>query len=119
MTSSLIRVAVALLLAALLWALARRASDRPRRRRAFELATGALLALAAFNGSLAAGAKIGTLQMVVAAVGVALLIAALIALIDSFRSGEMRGQRDRVAAAAQEYRERRTESREPKKEDRQ
>jgi peptidoglycan/LPS O-acetylase OafA/YrhL len=110
MNSSLIRVGVALVLAALLWAQARRSSDRPRRRRAFELASGALLALAAFNGALAAGAEIGVLQMVVAAVGVALLIAALIALIDSFRSGEMHSQRDRVAAAAQEYRERRTEN---------
>ncbi|MFL5805536.1 MAG: hypothetical protein ACJ8CR_27840 [Roseiflexaceae bacterium] len=110
MDSNIVRVAVALLLAALLWSLARRASAWPRRRRAFELAAGALLALAAFNGSLAAGAEIGTLQMVVAAVGVALLIAALIALIGSFRSGEMHSQRDRVAAAAQEYRERRTQN---------
>ena len=101
MDSNTVRVAVALLLAALLWAQARRASDRPRRRRAFELAAGALLALAAFNGAL---------QIAVAAVGVALLIAALIALIGSFRSGEMHSQRDRIAAAAQEYRERRAEN---------
>jgi len=110
MNSSIIRVVVALLLAALLWAQARKLGAQPRRRRAFELAAGALLALAAFNGGLAAGAEVGMLQLVVAAVGAALLIAAIIAFIDSFRSGEMQSQRDRIAAAAQEYRESRNKN---------
>jgi drug/metabolite transporter (DMT)-like permease len=111
MDSNIIRVAVALLLAVLLWTQARKSGDRPRRRRAFELAAGALLALAAFNGTLAAGAEIGLLQLVVAAVGTALLIAAIVAFIASYRGGEMSAQRDQVAAAAQEYRERRTKER--------
>lgn len=117
MDSSIVRVVVALLLAALLWAQARRSSALPRRRRAFELAALAMLALAAFNGALAAGSGIGTLQLVVAAVGLILLIGAFLAFVDSFRSGETRSQRDRIAAAAQAYRESRTKDRESKIED--
>jgi hypothetical protein len=118
MDSNIVRVVVALLLAALLWVQARRSSGLPRRRRAFELAAGALVALAAFNGALAAGSGIGTLQLVVGAVSIGLLIAAIVAFVDSFRSGETHSQRDRIAAAAQAYRESRAESQEPGTKDR-
>lgn len=111
MDSNIARAAVALVLAALLWAQSRRAQAWPKRRRAFELAAGSLLALAMLNGTLAFGASFGVLQIAVAAVGVLLLIGALVAFIDSLRNGEIRAQRDRVAAAAQKYRERRTEDR--------
>ena len=111
MDSNIARAAVALVLAALLWVQSRRVGAFPKRQRAFQLAAGSLLALAAFNATLTLGGTFGALQIVVAAVGVLLLIGALVAFIDSFRNGEIRAQRDRVAAAAQEYRERRTKDR--------
>jgi hypothetical protein len=107
MDSNIARAAVALVLAALLWGQSRRAHAWPKRRRAFELAAGSLLALAVLNGTLALGGSFGAIQIVVAAVGALLLIGALVAFVDSLRNGEIRAQRDRVAAAAQEYRERR------------
>jgi predicted benzoate:H+ symporter BenE len=118
MEGSLVRVLVALLFAAYLWAQARAIPERTHRRRAFEMAAGALLAFAAFNGSLAVGATIGPLQLVIAAAGLALLAGAAVALVQSLSSGEMREQRDRIAAAAREYRERRAENREPRTENR-
>ena len=107
MNSYIGRILVALLLAGLLWAQARASRGQPHRRRTFELAAAALLAFAAFNGSLAAGATFGALQLVVAAVGVLLLAGALVSFVLSLRSGELRERHDRVAAAAREYRERR------------
>lgn len=118
MEESLIRALVALLFAAYLWAQARALPERTHRRQAFEMAAGALLAFAAFNGSLAAGATIGPLQLVIAAAGLALLAGAAIALVHSLSSGEMREQRDRIAAAAREYRERRAARRDRETEDR-
>jgi peptidoglycan/LPS O-acetylase OafA/YrhL len=111
MDSNIARAAVALVLAALLWVQSRRAHAWPKRRRAFELAAGSLLALAVLNGTLALGGSFGVIQIVVAVVGVLLLIGALVAFIDSLRNGEIRAQRERVAAAAQEYRERRAKER--------
>ena len=98
------RVVIALLLAGLLWRQARAARDRPYRQRAFEMAAAALLAFAVFNGSLAAGAAIGPLQLIIAAAGVGLFLGSIVMLVLSLREGEMRGQRDRIASAAREYR---------------
>lgn len=111
MNAFLVRMIVALLLAALLWAQARAARDRPHRRRAFELAAAALLAFAALNGSLAAGAEPGPLQLVIAAAGLALFVGSVVSTLQALRSGEMREQGERVAAAAREYRERRSDRR--------
>jgi hypothetical protein len=109
MSSSVIRVLAALLFAVLLWAQARAAHAQPHRRRAFSLAAGALLIFAAYNAAVAAGAQGGLLQTATAIVGLALLAGAMISLVASLRAGEMADQRDRVAAAAKEYRERREE----------
>src|SRR2546421_11193296 len=107
MNSYILRALVALLFAAFLWAQARAAQGRPHRKRAFEMAAAALLALAAFNGSLAAGAAIGPLQLIVAAAGLALFVGAIVSLVLSLRHGEMREQSDKIASAAREDRERR------------
>jgi hypothetical protein len=107
MNGYLTRALVALLLAVFLYLQARAVSERPHRRRMFQLAAGALVALAAFNGALSTGVAIGLVQITLAALGVALLIGSIVSLLLSFSSGEMGDQRERVAAAAREYRERR------------
>jgi len=99
-----VRALVALALAALLGAQARGLGDRPRRRRAFELAAAALLAVAGLNISLALGAAFGWLQLLLAIAGIALFIGAAAALLLSLRDGEAGDQRARIAAAAREYR---------------
>lgn len=104
----IIRALVALVFAALLWAQARAAGGKPHRRRAYELAAGALLAFAGFNGALAAGVEAGAIQIAVVLVGVALMVGAGVELARSMYAGEMREQRERIAEAAKEYRERRT-----------
>jgi hypothetical protein len=108
MSGYLVRALIALVFAALLWAQARAAGGKPHRRRAYELAAGALLVFAASNGALAAGVEAGPLQIAIAFVGVALMIGAGVELARSMYAGEMREQRDRIAEAAKEYRERRT-----------
>lgn len=107
MNDFVVRMVVALLLAAFLWAQSRATRGQPRRSRAFAMAAGALLAFAAYNGSLAAGLSIGPLSLALAAVGLALFIGAIVALIGSLREGEMRSQGDRIADEARAYRERR------------
>ena len=109
MSSPVIRALVALLFAALLWMQARAARGQPRRARAFSLAAGAMLVFAAYNASALAGAQSGLIQTVTAVVGMALLVGAAASLIGAARSGEMSSQRDQIAAAAKEYRERREE----------
>jgi drug/metabolite transporter (DMT)-like permease len=108
MSSSIVRALAALVFAGLLWMQSRGVREQPRRRRAFELAAGALLALAALQFSLAAGVMFVPLLYATIAVGLVLLVAAVVAYISSFRDGEMRGQAERVADAVREYRERRT-----------
>ncbi len=109
MNGNIVRALVALVLAALLWAQARGARERPHRRRSFELAAGALLAFAAFNGALSAGIGAGALQIALVGVGMLLLLGAIVAFLLSFRSGEMSDAHDRIAAAAREYHARREE----------
>jgi hypothetical protein len=108
MNGYLVRALVALLLAALLWAQARSAAGKPHRRRAYEMAAGALVAFAAYNATLAAGIVAGAVQIAVVVLGAALLAGAAISLAQSMYAGEMREQRDKAAAAAEEYRERHT-----------
>jgi hypothetical protein len=107
MNGYLIRALVALVCAALLWAQARAAGERPHRRRAFELATGGLAAIVGYNATLAVGVDGGAIQVAVLLVGGVLLVLAAAELARSFFAGEMRDQRDRIVKAAQEYRERR------------
>jgi hypothetical protein len=107
MNGYVIRALVALVFAALLWAQGRAAGGRPHRRRAFELAAGGMLAFAGYNGALVAGAGASSIQVAVLLVGGVLLVLAAAELARSFFAGEMRDQGDRVAKAAQEYRERR------------
>src|SRR5690349_6760957 len=112
MNGFIARALVALLLAGLLWAQARAAGERMHRRRAYQLAAGALLVFAGSNAALAAGADGGAAQQtVVVVLGLALLAGAAIELARSARAGEMRQQRDEVAAAAKAFRERREKER--------
>lgn len=104
--SNFMRAFIALVLAALLWSQARLSADRPLRQRGFNYAAGALLALAAFNGSLALGISNNVVLIGIAVVGVLLIAVALVSMVGSFRGGEMQGQQDRIAAAAKEFRER-------------
>jgi hypothetical protein len=101
------RALIALLLAAFLFFQARGVAGQPHRRRAFALGAVALLALAGYNAALAAGATIGPLQVGLAIAGTALFVGAIVSLVLSYVSGELRGKRERIAAAAREYREQR------------
>jgi hypothetical protein len=74
MNGDIVRALVALLLAVLLWAQARAAGDKPHRRRAYQLAAGALLAFAGYNATLATGVAVGPLQIVLVLAGVALML---------------------------------------------
>jgi predicted benzoate:H+ symporter BenE len=104
------RVLVALALAAFLFFQARNVGKQPHRRRAFLLAAAALLIFSVYNGALAARVALGPLQAGLAIAGMALFIGAVASLLFSFSSGELRGERERIAAAAREYRERRGKS---------
>ena len=107
MDSYVVRALIALLLAAFLFFQARGASGQPHRQRAFRLAAAALLTFAGYNGTLAAGAAIGPLQIGLAITGMALFVGSIASLVLSWSAGELRGQREQIAAAAREYRERR------------
>jgi drug/metabolite transporter (DMT)-like permease len=107
MNSYLLRALIALLLAALLWAQSRSVRGQAHRRRAYLLAAGGLVAFAGYNASLAAGAQGDLLQVAMLVIGGALLIGAVVELARSFFAGELRAQRDEIAAAAKEFRERR------------
>ena len=108
MNDHIVRVLVALLLAVLLFFQARAASAQPHRRRAFLLAVAALVAFAAYNGALALGAATGPLLVGLAVAGMALFLGAVVSLVLSWSAGELRGQREQIAAATREYREQRT-----------
>lgn len=107
MSTPIVRVIVTLVFAALLVLQARGLSGQPLRKRAFELAGGALLALVGFQLALAAGVTFMPLLYVMLALACVLLIAAAIWLWRSFKSGELRPQSQQIAKAAQLYRERR------------
>jgi hypothetical protein len=107
MNSYLIRVLVALLLAVFLFVQSRGAAAQPHRQRAFRLGAAALLLLAAYNGAMTLDATNGPLQIGLAIAGMALFIGAIVSLLLSFRSGELRGERARIADAAREFREQR------------
>jgi hypothetical protein len=109
MNSYLTRALVALLLAAFLFLQSRGAVAQPQRRRAFWLGAAALLMLAAYNGTLVLDATSEPLQIGLAIAGMALFVGAVVSLVQSFSSGELRGERERIATAAREYRERREE----------
>jgi drug/metabolite transporter (DMT)-like permease len=102
-----VRMLVALVMAVFLVFQARGASMQPHRRRAFWLGAAALLMLAAYNGTLVLNETPGPLQTGLAIAGMALFAGAIVSLVLSFSSGELRGERDRIAIAAREFRERR------------
>ena len=108
MNGYLTRALVALLLAVFLFFQARSAAAQPQRRRAFRLGAVALLMLAAYNGTLVLDESTGPLQIGLAIAGMALFIGAIVSMVLSFSSGELRGERERIATAAREFRERRT-----------
>jgi hypothetical protein len=108
MDAPIIRALVALLLAVVFWMQARGVRDQPKRKRAFELFGAACLVIAALLGSAAAGIAYTLVTTALLAIAIGLMIAAVISLLTSFRTGEMRSQADRVAEAAKEYREKRT-----------
>jgi drug/metabolite transporter (DMT)-like permease len=103
-----VRMLVALLLGVFLVFQARGAVGQPHRRRAFWLGAAALLMLAAYNGTLVLNATPGPLHAGLAIAGMALFVGAIVSLVISLSSGELRGERERIATAAREYRERRT-----------
>lgn len=107
MNGFIVRVLVALLMAAFLFVYGRALRDYPHRRRGYVFGGAALLCFAAFNGMLAAGGEVGPLQTIFALAGLALFIGAIVSLALSLRAGELRAEGDRVAAAAREFRERR------------
>jgi hypothetical protein len=107
MDTSVIRALIALLLAIVFWVQARGVRGQPKRKRAFELLGGASLAFAVLLGLAAAGVADALLTIALLAVAFALMIAAIFSLLTSFSGGEMRGQSDRIAQAAREYREKR------------
>ena len=111
MNSYLVRALLAVALAAFLWVQSRGLAARPRRRRAFELGAAAMLALAALNGGLALGLASSALQLALGAVAIGLFVGAVISLLASLRAGEAADQREQIAAAAREYRERREQQR--------
>jgi len=102
-----VRALVALVLAAFLVFQARGAAGQPHRRRAFWLGVAALLMLAVYNGTLVLNATPGLLQTALAIAGLALFAGAIVSLVISFSSGELRGERERIATAAREFREQR------------
>jgi hypothetical protein len=65
--------------------------------------------LAAYNGALLLDVAAGSLQIGLAIAGMALFVGAIVSLLLSFSAGELRGERERIAAAAREYREQREE----------
>src|SRR4051812_11573810 len=87
MNSYLIRVLVALVLAAFLVFQARGAAGQPHRRRAFWLGAAALLMLAVYNGTVALSVTPGLLQTALAIAGLALFAGAIVSLVISFSSG--------------------------------
>ena len=107
MNGYLTRALVALLLAAFLFFQARATAGQPHRRRAFRLGAAALLMLAVYNATLVLNATPVPLQIGLAIAGVALFIGAIVSLVLSFSSGELRGERERIATAAREFREQR------------
>jgi hypothetical protein len=109
MNGYLTRALVALLLAVFLVFQARSAAAQPQRRRAFRLGSAALLVLAAYNGTLVLDDTNGPLQIGLAIGSMALFLGAIVSLVLSFSSGELRGERERIEAAAREYRTRREE----------
>ena len=108
MDGSIIRALVALLLALVFWMQARGVRGQPKRKRAFELLSAACLVFAALLGSAVVGLSYSLLTAALLAIAIGLMVAAVLSLLGSFRSGEMRSQADRIAEAAKEYRERRT-----------
>ena len=111
MSSYWARALVALVLAGFLWMQARGVPGRPKRQRAFQLAAAALLVFSALNASLALGFAYEALQVALGIGGTALFVAALVALFGSVRAGEAAEQREKISAAAREYREQRERER--------
>lgn len=107
MNSYLLRVLVALLLAVFLFFQSRGAAAQPHRQRAFRLGAAALLLLALYNGAMMVDPTTGPLQIGLAIAGMALFIGAIVSLVLSYGSGELRGERQRIAEAAREFREQR------------
>src|SRR4029453_15685158 len=107
MNGTIIRALVALLLAAIFWRRARGARGQPKRRRAFELVAAACLVFATLLGLTAAGVAYTPISIAFMAVAVALVGAAALSLLASFRGGEMGGQGDQIAQGPKENRERR------------
>lgn len=109
MNGYLTRALVALLLAVFLFFQARSVAAQPQRRLAFRLGAAALVMLALYNGALVLDESTGPLQIGLAIASMALFIGAIVSMVLSFSSGELRGERARIAAAAREYREKRDE----------
>lgn len=111
MNSYWVRALVALVLAAVLWMQARGVAGWARRERAFQLATGALLAFAALNATFALSIVADVLQFGLSLLGVGLFIGAIALLLLSLRDPQASAQREKFADAAREYRERREQER--------
>lgn len=114
-TSILVRVLVALLIAAGLFVQARKLVGQPNRKRAFQLGAAAFICFAAFNLSIGMTADFGALQQAVALAGMALFVGSAISMVLSLRSGERAADRQRALAEARSFREGREQATEQKR----
>jgi membrane protein implicated in regulation of membrane protease activity len=108
--SDIIRIIIGLVIAGLLLAQARRTSTQVHRRRAFELAGGAVLLLTGYNSAVAAGMGVGPLAWALMAVTAALFLGALASLVLAWHSGEERQQHSKFRDAMREKIEERERS---------
>lgn len=114
MQPEFVRAGVALLFALLLFWQARGAAASPQRKRGYELASGSLLAFAGFNVSLAFAPDPQWPQLLLAVLGVALFVGAVIMLFRSFTGTEGRQEGARFNEEMRRFREEREARREKK-----
>lgn len=105
--SDAIRILVALVFAAVIFRQSRVVADRPNQRRAYQLAAGAMLLVAAINAAVAVGLQNLTLQLTLGGAAFLALLAAAVLLARAYFAGEMRAANQRAHDMARAYREQR------------
>ncbi len=106
MNDMLIRAAVGLIFAGVLWVQARNATGAPLKQRAFRLAMAAALCLAGYSAAVGLGVGAGPLQIVLMVAGVALMFGALVSLGLSLSGKEMAGRNEQFREMVRQERER-------------
>lgn len=113
-TVFIIRIGIALLIAAVLFMQSRGLQAQPHRKRAFQLGAAALLAFVGFNVLLGLGATLGFFEGFLALAGIGLFAGAALSLVLSLRSGERSQDRAKIEQAAREFRQEREARQEEK-----